>query len=66
MCCANWLLSVAAVAIFVFAVWPNIVGAEVAKWIIAIAAVIVLICAWTGCKCKYCEKTEKTTAKRKR
>ena len=53
MVCANWLLGIAAVLIFAFGVWPwmNV-------WVVGICAVVVLVVALTGVKCKYCEKVE--------
>ena len=60
MTCANSMLTIAAIAVFILALWPDIVGAVADKWILVIAALMVLFVAWTGCKCKYCEKAERT------
>jgi len=54
MAYANWILTILAVITLIFAIWPSIAGAEGSKWIIVIAAIIVLIVTWTCVKCKYC------------
>ena len=64
MTCTNWTLTILSIAIFIFAVWPDIVGAGTAKWIVAIAAIIVLLLSWTGVKCKFCEDRKTQTKKR--
>ncbi|MFH1592937.1 MAG: hypothetical protein ABIB47_06240 [Candidatus Woesearchaeota archaeon] len=53
MVCANVLLSLAAILIFLSVVWP---GFGNMQWIVGISALVILIVAWTGCKCKYCGK----------
>jgi hypothetical protein len=55
MTCANWILTVLAVVIFIFTMWPEMIGIVAAKWVIGIAVLAILIVAWTGVKCKYCE-----------
>ena len=59
MTCTNWMLTVLAILIFVFTVWADNIGTGTAKWIVAIAAVVVLILSWTGVKCKFCETKKK-------
>lgn len=54
MTCSNWILTVLAVVIFIFTMWPASIGMMAAKWVIGISALIILIVAWTGVKCKYC------------
>lgn len=63
MTCMNCLLTVLAVAIFVFTVWPEILGASAATWVVAIAAIIILIVAWFGVTCKPCEAAKKKKKK---
>ena len=58
MTCANWTLTITSIAIFVFAMWPDLIGATASKWVIAIAAVIILITAWTCVECKFCKKEQ--------
>ena len=50
----NWTLTISAIAIFVFAMWPEMVGDGFSKWFVVVAAVIVVIVAWTGVTCKPC------------
>jgi len=54
MTCANWILTVLSIVIFVFTVWQSSLGSAT-TWVVAIAAIIILIVTWTGVKCKYCE-----------
>ena len=56
MVCANILLTIAAILTFLFAVWPGLAGEMVTRWVVGIAAVVVVVVAWTGVKCKYCGK----------
>ena len=53
MTCANALLTIAAVLIFAFAVWPGLAGAQ---WVVGISALVIVIVAWTGVECKLCKK----------
>jgi len=55
MVCTNWTLTIASIVILVLAFKPDMVGAEAGKWITVVAAAIVLILAWTGVKCRFCE-----------
>ncbi|MFH1803177.1 MAG: hypothetical protein ABH864_07060 [archaeon] len=68
MACANWLLTIAAVLIFGFAVWPGWGGVVATNWVVGISAIVVLIVAWTGVRCRYCEcaaeAVEKSVAKK--
>lgn len=57
MTCSNWILTVLAVVIFMFAMWPETIGMTASKWVIGIAAIVILIVAWTGVDCKYCQNT---------
>jgi len=63
MVCMNSLLTVSALAILVFAIWPDMVGANASKWIIGIAAVVIIIVAWTGVVCKPCMNRKKDIKK---
>lgn len=65
MTCSNWMLTIAAILTIIFAVWPAMVGLEVAKWIIVIIAVVVLIIAWTCIDCRLCKDMKPGKAKRK-
>ncbi|MBW3000110.1 hypothetical protein KY339_05550 [Candidatus Woesearchaeota archaeon] len=57
MVCANVLLTIAAILTFLFVVWPAALAGEmVTRWVVGIAAVVVVVVAWTGVKCKYCGK----------
>jgi hypothetical protein len=56
MVCANIILTLAAILTFLFAVWPGLGGEMVTRWVVGIAAVVVVVVAWTGVKCKYCGK----------
>lgn len=66
MTCSNWILTVFAVAIFVFTMWPEMMGIVATKWVVGIAVIVILIVAWTGVKCTYCEKMPKADAKKKK
>jgi hypothetical protein len=46
--------------------WPESIGMVAAKWVIGIAAIVILIVAWTGVKCTYCEKMPKVEGKKKK
>lgn len=49
--CKSWCEAIIAIVILVFALWPILVGAEISKWIIVIAAVVLLIHSFTCKKC---------------
>jgi len=49
-----------------FTMWPEAIGTMAAKWVVGIAAIVILIVAWTGVDCKYCEKMPKAESKKKR
>ncbi len=66
MTCSNWILTVLAVVIFLFTMWPETIGVVASKWVIGVAAVIILIVAWTGVKCAYCENLPKAEPKKKK
>lgn len=63
MTCANVMLTVFAAAIAIVAIWPNLFGAA-SMWITLVAAILVLIVAWTSVDCKYCKNMP--AAKKKR
>jgi len=52
-----------AVVILVLTFWPDVLGATVGKWVVAIAAVIVLVSAWFGMK-STCEAGEEGLEKK--
>jgi hypothetical protein len=54
MSCANVLLTVAAAAAFIFGVWP-LAGTAASPWIVGVAAIVIIVIAWTGVGCKWCE-----------
>lgn len=69
MTCSNWILTVLSIVIFVFTMWPDSIGMIAAKWVIGIAAIVILIVACTGVDCKYCEnmpKVEKKVSSKKK
>ena len=66
MMCSNWILTVLAVVIFMFTMWPDTIGLTASKWVIGIAVIAILIVAWTGVKCSYCENMPKTEVKQTR
>lgn len=53
MSCANAMLTVAAVVAFLFGAWPRFGGAA-APWIVGIAALAIIVIAWTSVTCKWC------------
>ena len=55
MTCANILLSVAAVVVFLFGAWPRF-GGVATPWVLGVTAILVVILAWTGVSCSWCEK----------
>ena len=62
MTCANWLLTAAVAVIAVMLVWP----VSFADWIIAVACVVILIVAWSGCDCRYCKVSENKQKRKRR
>ena len=62
MVCTNWMLTILAIVIFVFTMWPSLLGTAT-TWIIAISAVLILIIAWTGVECKFCKKRKQARNK---
>lgn len=65
MCNCKWTEAIIGIVIFVMALWPNLLGASVSKWITVIAAVILLVHAFM-CKSIYkCSEEPKTTKKKK-
>lgn len=59
MTCVNWSLSILAIVIFLFAVWPGFGSATTIQWVVGIAAVLILILAITGVECKPCMNRKK-------
>jgi hypothetical protein len=57
MACGNTIMTVLAAIILIANVWPNIVGAEATKWVTIIAAVVLIVAAWTVCDCRLCGRT---------
>ncbi len=55
MTCSNVMLTLGAILIFLFVVWPG-VGGMATKWVVGIACLAIVLIAWTGVKCSYCEK----------
>ena len=71
MTCVNWSLTILAVIIFAFGVWPGYLGASATNWIVGIAAALIVLIAWTGVECKPCamekaESMKKTNKKKKK
>jgi len=66
MTCANWKLTVFGAVILVLTFWPSIFSTTVTKWITVIAALLVIVVAWTGVDCRWCKNKKKTATKRKR
>lgn len=56
MACANILLTIFAILMIVFTMMPNLLGAANTIWATVILAVLVIIIAWTGVKCRFCKK----------
>ena len=64
----RWVQTVLSAIIIVLALWPNIIGAVASKWVIVVAAALILIHSF-GCKaCAACgpEMMEKPAKKKKR
>ena len=59
MTCANWKLTVLAVAILVITFFPTIVSATVGKWIVGISTILILVITWTLVECKVCKDKKK-------
>lgn len=49
--CKSWCEAIIAIVVIVFALWPDILGAVVSKWIVVIAAIVLLIHSFTCKKC---------------
>lgn len=49
----KWTHGVLGLAILVVTLWPNLIGAMASKWVVIIAALIVLVhaCACKNCSC---------------
>ena len=63
----KWKEGVIAIVVFVLALWPNLLGATVSKWILVIAAIILAVHAFM-CKCgtSETETAEKPAPRRRR
>lgn len=59
MTCTNWTLTVLSIAIFVLTFWPDVLGVGATKWVVGVAAVLVLITTWTMVICKPCMNKKK-------
>lgn len=59
MTCTNTGLTIAGLAVLVFAIWPNLLGATAVMWINIIAGILVIALAWTGTECKWCKPKKK-------
>ena len=65
MSCANWILTILSAVVFVLDMWPGLL-AGASKWIVAVAAIVMVIVAWTGCECKYCRRMPEAKPGRKK
>jgi hypothetical protein len=66
MCKCKWTEAVIAIVVFVMALWPNLLGASVSKWIIVVAAIILFVHAiMRKGSCECCEKPEPKAKKKK-
>jgi len=59
MTCANWAITILALISLVLVFYPSLLGESVSMWVMAIAAILIIIVVWTGCKCKWCEMADK-------
>jgi len=55
----NLLLGIASILTFLFVVWPGFGGEMATKWVVGIAAVVVLLIAIFGVTCKPCAARKK-------
>ncbi len=63
-CNCKWTEIVFGVVIFVLAVWPQLFGAMVSKWVVGIAAVLLVFHALTCKNCGACGPNMKPAKKR--
>ena len=66
-CNCKWTETILALVILVFAIWPSLIPQVQGSWIIIVAAVLLLIHAWTCKNCGTCipETTGKVKVKKK-
>ena len=65
-CNCKWCEAVIAVIIFLMAMWPQWFGANVSKWIVVIAAVVLFVHSWMCKSCMMCDTHKTEHKKRKR
>jgi len=58
----QWTEIILAILVIIFALWPGLIGAVYSKWIVVIAAVVLVIHA-LGCKSYKVQYNEKITSK---
>jgi cytosine/uracil/thiamine/allantoin permease len=64
MCC-KYLDTILAAIILIFAIWPTFIPWINGKWIVAIAAIVILLHDLICKKCKSCELVEKEKPKQR-
>ena len=62
-CNCKWVETVLGLVILVVTIWPGILGAGATRWVVIVAAALLLIHAW---KCQNCGTCMPETASKKK
>jgi hypothetical protein len=62
-CKCNWVEVLVGIVVVVLALWPDILGLEISKWVLVIAGALLIIHALVCKNCKSCNVEGKSMAK---
>lgn len=61
----HWCETIIAIIIFVFAMWPNLIGDMYSQWVVVIAAIVLFLHSFMCKSCMMCD-AHKPSGKKKR
>lgn len=66
MTCATGGIKLLSLLIIALVFYPGVIATSWAKWVILGAAILIMITAWTGCRCTWCENISGAPKSKKR
>ena len=67
-CKCNWTETIIGIVILIVALWPDLVGDKLSNWVLILAAILLILHAWTCNGIKMCSEniSMKNTAMKKK
>ena len=65
-CNCKWTETILGLVILIVTLWPNILGTGASWWVVVIAAILLVVHAWSCGKCGMCMHEEMPRSGRKR